>query len=1152
MKIKNYIFFSMLLFGHSHSQSILAQQNQNYIIERVYQQAGAKEDSALVTVKYFDGLGRPLQTVAVGMSPNRKDIVTPIGYDALGREHRKYLPYEASSATGLYRPHDLSEAGYRTSDQYKYYRATGGNTNTDIPDTDFPFAETVFEASPLNRVLEQGAPGEAWQPNGGHTVGMAYGTNATDQVIRWNVGASGTLLKDGFYDAGTLYMTQTTDENGVASRDYKDLQGQVVLKMAAVDSSVQTRTYYVYDDLGHLRYVLPPMFVDSMGTTANFTASSDLVKSYGYYYAYDGRGRMTVKQLPGANPVYMVYDRRDRLVLTQDGNQRAENQWLFTLYDTLNRPVMSGLKAIPSTSHDTLLARFGRYTGRMCETTLTSGGIGYTTTSYSSILGTVSISDLLTVTYYDGYTQLTTANGFNQLSFVPKPGLIAYAGGNGYFTGTRGLVTGTKTRVLDTNEWLYGVTYYDDRYRPIQTRGTLYGGAAGDGYTASTRYDFSGKVLRAEEVQVFGGVATTTTTGNTYDHVGRLLTTTQQVTHNGTSTGTVTVAQNQFSALGQLREKNLANGAQSVDYTYNIRGWLTSINNPDDLTAAGNSDTHADLFGMRLSYSEANATEALPQYNGNIAGVVWSTNHNALKRSAYGYSYDALSRLTGSDYWTTKTSTLVDSSAYEERGIAYDLNGNIKTLVRTKGDGTLRDSLTYTYSGNRLTQLNSWNGYAYDGNGNMTTDGMRGFSVEYNLLNLPKKVSRGTDNISYIYSATGAKLAMLDTNTVRNYYAGTCVYRGDRTLDYALHPEGVVRVTTSTSGVKGLSYEYFLKDHLGNTRVVFNGNDSVLQATDYYAFGMAHTPKVQENENRYLYNGKEQQDALLGGVQFDWYDYGARFYDPMLGRWHSVDPLAEQGRRWSPYNYAFNNPIRFIDPDGMSAVRADGLTDEQWIEASRPGRSKLKEYYKWLNRDLEIGAYLQESEDDESDQKTSNNAVPQSTGVYFIQADARVVFPIGELGVTGSVQAGLIFDTNFNVAAYITPSLGGSTGGGYFAGVSIGAFPNAKSLSDIQGWGANAGAVYSVNGKGFGFESDVAIGANDYRLGITYSTPWSVGFGGAAYAGFSYTFMSDPINIKNLSSQGFANFLNRNLPNSSYSANDALLIFQLIYNTVNP
>jgi len=183
--------------------------------------------------------------------------------------------------------------------------------------------------------------------------------------------------------------------------------------------------------------------------------------------------------------------------------------------------------------------------------------------------------------------------------------------------------------------------------------------------------------------------------------------------------------------------------------------------------------------------------------------------------------------------------------------------------------------------------------------------------VEYNLLNLPKKVIKGTENISYIYSATGTKLAMLKGTTVVNFYAGMCVYKGNKTLDYTLHPEGVVRAIG-----QGLSYEYFLKDHLGNTRVVFGSDGAVLQTTDYYAFGMAHTPKAKENENRYLYNGKEQQDALIGGVKFDWYDYGARFYDPTIGRWHSIDPRAEELNNLTPYNYVANNPIIANDPDG--------------------------------------------------------------------------------------------------------------------------------------------------------------------------------------------------------------------------------------------
>src|SRR6056297_2845017 len=111
-----------------------------------------------------------------------------------------------------------------------------------------------------------------------------------------------------------------------------------------------------------------------------------------------------------------------------------------------------------------------------------------------------------------------------------------------------------------------------------------------------------------------------------------------------------------------------------------------------------------------------------------------------------------------------------------------------------------------------------------------------------------------------------------------------------------------------------------------------------------------------------------------------------------------------------------------------------------------------------------------------------------------MQAEGRIVYPLGEFGFTTSIQAGIIFDANFNVAAYTTPTLGGSSGGGYFTGVSVGYFPNAKSVSEVKGWGANAGAIYAI-GKSFAAVGNVALGDSDFRLGGTLATPISAGYG---------------------------------------------------------
>ena len=164
--------------------------------------------------------------------------------------------------------------------------------------------------------------------------------------------------------------------------------------------------------------------------------------------------------------------------------------------------------------------------------------------------------------------------------------------------------------------------------------------------------------------------------------------------------------------------------------------------------------------------------------------------------------------------------------------------------------------------------------------------------------------------IIYTYDADGNKLRkQVASASINNEYISGINYEGG-VLKFVSTAEGrVVR-----NGATSYSYEYTLTDHLGNGRVYFDINGAAarkIQEVDYYAFGLDMQRSLSGTENKYLYNGKEKQD------QEKMFDYGARFYDPVIGRWNVIDPKAEQMRRYSSYAYAFSNPMRFIDPDGM-------------------------------------------------------------------------------------------------------------------------------------------------------------------------------------------------------------------------------------------
>ena len=261
----------------------------------------------------------------------------------------------------------------------------------------------------------------------------------------------------------------------------------------------------------------------------------------------------------------------------------------------------------------------------------------------------------------------------------------------------------------------------------------------------------------------------------------------------------------------------------------------------------------------------------------------------------------------------------------------YDKNGNIKSLQRYGQTGAsaygLLDNLTFTLNGNQLSGVDDAvtasaygggfefkdgvkqaNEYAYDANGNLTKDLNKGITgISYNCLNLPNAVTFSVGStITYTYGADGTKLRTvhkIGSATTTTDYCGNVIYeKGVRKL--LLTEEGYVTLSDN-------KYHYYLKDHQGNNRVVINQSGTVEETNHYYPFGgvFASTSNFQP----YKYNGKEL-DTKKG---LNWYDYGARHYDAVLGRFMTNDPLAEKYYPLSPYAYCGNNPIRYIDPTGM-------------------------------------------------------------------------------------------------------------------------------------------------------------------------------------------------------------------------------------------
>ena len=311
---------------------------------------------AKVSTQYFDGLGRPIQAVikkgSLITGDTARDMVNPSVYDSFGREAYKYLPFAANNtgsnthiSDGLFKLNPFQQDSTFSVAQY--------------PGETYYYGKTEFEISPFDRVTKTLAPGNSW-------VGASRGVDTknwfntvTDSVRIWNVtnvtNSFGTYDTGARYSAGALYKNVTVDEQGKQVIEFRDKDGLVLLKKVQLTAAADTGTgkgysgwlctYYIYDQFNRLRCVVQPKGVELLaanGWSMSY-ASGVILNEQCFRYEYDGRGRMIIKKVPGAGTVYMIYDARDRLVMTQDSVIRAAHQWLYTQYDGLNRAVATGL-----------------------------------------------------------------------------------------------------------------------------------------------------------------------------------------------------------------------------------------------------------------------------------------------------------------------------------------------------------------------------------------------------------------------------------------------------------------------------------------------------------------------------------------------------------------------------------------------------------------------------------------------------------------------------------------------------------------------------------------------------------------------------------------------------------------------------------------
>jgi RHS repeat-associated protein len=845
------------------------------------------------TTIYQDGLGRTIQTVGKEMSLANgqfQDMVSLIAYDQFGREPNQYLGYPSSTNGGFFKPQVTAFA-----EQTGYYAAPPMNET-------HAYTRIEFENSPSGRVKKVYKPGFSWGgANKGRNEEISVNT-VSDDVKIWGIGFNETDLPEisGVYSPGQLIKSIATDEKGIKVITYTDRTGNIILKKHQKDNTPGNSypgwscTFYVYDDLGQLRFVIPAKAVEFLydNNWPILQNVPEIVDELCFKHFYDAKGREIITKVPGKKQEVSVFNKRDQLVLMQDGNLLRDGNWMYYLYDKRGRKVATGIFNNPGKTRQQYQIHVDNL--NVGEVTITANtNIAEFLTVYNPVAGSATYCDNCInlkyheITYYDGYDYPGT-KPFNPnvvLGYAADPGNQIEPTESS--KRTIGLVTGAKTAVIygqpTVPQYLTSTNYYDDAGRPLQR---IEDNLAGGAIETTSQYDFSDKLmsissqttLTGKDLNQFGSISK-----NTYDVLGRLMK--EEVNFN--NAGYKTINEYSYNTLGQINKNRLGinplpGGAEleTQYFTYNLHGSLTAINKDYALKTGGLYNKWQHYFGYYLGYDDRDNVFGNSETAGNIAGQLWNTQGDDAQRR-YVYQYDSGNRVTGALFTQKdKVNNAWENSRFDFGfGTSYDANGNILTLLQKgvqPGEAPrLIDNLSYTYLNNgfsnrlrKVTDLaagpmgnangksgdfkDGTNGnsddYTFDDNGNINKDLNKdikelagqtgGTGISYTIYDKPFEVAiPGKGTIKHIYEAGGTRLQKVFTPTaagpsITTDYVGSMVFENNQLVQIqtefgrlrviAPYNNGVnyLNGNISLANGKALVFDYFLRDYLGNTRVV--------------------------------------------------------------------------------------------------------------------------------------------------------------------------------------------------------------------------------------------------------------------------------------------------------------------------------------------